>query len=89
MSGVTVPSTIAWISVASHPAMCQCFSRSFDRQIARRYALLDDMPLANSHPGHDPFIVSVDHPLEIGIGEKSRRHIGAQGADFGADRFTQ
>jgi len=47
------------------------------------------MTFANSNPSHDPFVIGIDHPLEVRVGEKARGHIRAQGADFGAYRFAQ
>src|SRR5215471_10662090 len=47
------------------------------------------MALPDPDPAHDPFIVGVDHPFKVGIGQKARRHISAQSTDLGADRFCQ
>jgi hypothetical protein len=35
------------------------------------------MPLPDPDPGHNPFVVGVDHLFKVGIGEKARRHISA------------
>ena len=89
MSGVTVPTMMASMSVAAIPRCARAFLAACDREIAGGNALVDDMPLADADAGHDPFIVGVDHFFEVGIGEQARRHIRAQSADFGADRFRQ
>jgi len=70
-------------------ALRQGFARSLDCQVAGRDTFLDNVTLANPDARHDPFIVGVDHALKVGIGKKTRRHIRAQSANFGADRFAQ
>ena len=71
------------------PALGQSLLRGFDSQVAGGHSLVYDVALADAHAGHDPFVVGVDHFFEIGVGEQARRHVGAEGADFGANRFSQ
>src|SRR5207244_8489795 len=52
-------------------------------QIGRRLVLVDDTPLANAGPLHDPLVVRLDHLLEIGVGQNA---LGEERADPGNPR---
>jgi hypothetical protein len=47
------------------------------------------MTLADAHARHDPLVVGVNHFLQVGVGKQAWRHVRAEGADFGANRFRQ
>ena len=82
MSGVTVPTMIRSMSSGVSPARSMAQHRRFLRQIGRRDAWIDDMALADSGALQDPVVGGIDEPLQIGIGEQARRHIGRQTLDL-------
>lgn len=71
------------------PTLRQSFFRRRNRKVAGGNPFLDDVPFSNPNSRQDPFVVGIDHPFQVGIGEKARRHIGAQSTNLGADRFGQ
>jgi hypothetical protein len=70
-------------------ALDKRFLRRFDRQIAGRNALVHDMALADADTAHNPFVVRIDEFFEIGVGEKTRRNVGAESADLNALKLAQ
>src|SRR5207302_11051358 len=46
--------------------------------VRRRPVLVDDPPLADAGPLHDPLVVRLDHLLEIGVGQDA---LGEERAD--------
>ena len=66
----------------SQAALGERFLGGFDREVAGGHAFFDDVALADADAGENPFIVGVDHFLEVGVGEKTGRHVGAKGADL-------
>ena len=89
MSGVTVPTMIASMSVGAQAALRQGFLGRFDGQIAGGDAFVHDMAFANADARHDPLVGGLDHFFQVGIGQQAGRDIGAEGADLGADRLGQ
>ncbi len=78
------------INVAgSQTALGKRLLGGLDRQIAGGHAFVHDVALADADAGENPVIGGVDHFFEVGVGEKFRRHVGAEGADFDADRIGQ
>jgi hypothetical protein len=45
--------------------------------------------LADADAGENPVVSGVDHLFEVCVGEEFGRHIGAEGADFGAYQIRQ
>ena len=82
MSGVTVPTMITSMSSGVRPACVDRLPRRFRRQVARRHAGIDDVPLADAGALHDPLVGRLDHLLEIGVGQQARRHVGRQALDL-------
>jgi hypothetical protein len=52
--------------------------RGFPAEIRRRDPRPRDVALANADALHDPLVGRVEHLLEIGIGQDSRRHVRRQ-----------
>jgi hypothetical protein len=47
------------------------------------------MTLPDANPFHDPLIVGIDHPFEVGVGKKTRGNISAESADLNALKLLQ
>ena len=82
MSGVTVPTMMRSMSCGVSPARSIACGRRFLRQVRRRHARIDDVPLADAGALHDPFVRGLDQLLEIGVGQQARRHVGRQALDL-------
>ena len=57
------------------------FSR-FHRQVRGGNIAFCDVPLANTHPLHDPLVAGVHHFFEILISQDPRRRVAAQSSDL-------
>src|SRR5262249_8705252 len=56
-------------------------ARSFSRQVRRRDARIDNVPLADTGPLQNPLIRCFHQPLEVGVGEQPRRNVGREAGD--------
>jgi len=88
MSGVTVPTTMASMSVGE-TARSQRIPRRRGGQIAGGDALIDDVPLANAGARGDPLVGGVDHLFQSGVGEQAWRHVGAEGGDLYSKSYSR
>ena len=60
-----------------------------NREVAGGHALFHDVAFEDANALEDPVVGRVDHPFEVGVGEKAGWHVSAESADFGANRFRQ
>src|SRR5208282_3777170 len=70
-------------------ALVERFLGCFNRKIAGRNAFVDQMAFADAYALHDPLVVCVDKFFQIGVGEKTRRNVGAESADLNALKLSQ
>ncbi len=70
-------------------ALLQGFLGGFGGEIAGSNAFIDEVAFADPGAFHDPLVVGFDHFFQIGIGQKPRRDISSEGADFCADELAQ
>ena len=64
----------------------QSIESSFDREIARRLVFRSNAALFDSRALNDPFVIGIDHALQVGVGQDFLRNVfaGAGNGD-GAD----
>src|SRR5882762_3839253 len=63
-----------------HAALRQRFLCGLDGKVTCGDTLLDNVAFADANARGDPFISRADHFLEVGVGEKTRRHVSTEGA---------
>ena len=76
---------VAW----SQTALGKRFFGGLDREVTGGHAFFHDVAFADTDAGENPVIGGINHLFEVGVGEKSGRHIGAEGTDLGAERLAQ
>ena len=81
MSGVVVPDDDEVDVGRREPGALDRLPGGLSRQIRRRDARFDDVPLADAGALQDPFVARFDHLLEIGVGEHAWRNVGGQAGD--------
>ena len=74
---------VAW----SQPALGEGFLRGLDGKVAGSHSLFNDVAFANADAGENPFVGGVDHFFQVGVGEKTRRHVSAESADLHSGRI--
>ena len=82
MSGVTVPTMIASRSEGASATFRKGFLCCFHCQVAGGYALVHDVPLADSGAFRDPLIRGFYHLLEVGVGQQAGRDVSPKSADL-------
>ena len=60
-----------------------------NRKVTRGYASFHDVALADADAAQNPIIRGVDHLLEVGVGKKAGRHVGAEGTDLYSSDLLQ
>ena len=63
-------------------------TRRFCREIRRRHARIDDVPLANAGALQNPLVRRLDERLEVGVRHDARRHVGGQRGNRDAPKGT-
>ncbi len=89
MSGVTVATMIASISLGVDAALRETLLRGFGGKIAGGDTLLHDVTLADAGALHDPLVVGIHHLFEVGVRQQLRRNVYTQRTDLGPDRLTR
>ncbi len=78
------------LDLAGHDAsLGKATPRCFHGHVTGRHARLDQVALADAKPLHDPLVRGVYHGRQVGVAEDAWRHIGSEGADFGAPLCTR
>ena len=72
-----------------NPTFGQCVTRRFGSKVTGRHTLIYNVSLANAGAARNPLVRSLNHLLQIGIGQKPRRHIGSQSGYLRAHDLTQ
>ncbi len=54
----------------------------FDGEVAGGYALVGKVAFADADSVHDPFVGSVHHFFQIGVGQEARRNVTGYTRDF-------
>ena len=82
MSGVTVATMIASMSVASIPRLRQRDLRCLNGHVRSGDLGRGDMTGVNADTCQNPLIRGIDHLLEIEVGEQTGRGVTSQRADL-------